>query len=48
MEAEFVMGVVLDVGAEGLGGGRGAEEVLLAGKLFMLSVLVSVGRSGGA
>jgi len=48
METEFGMGVVFDMGAEGLGGGRGAEDVLLAGKLFMVSVLVSEGRSGGA
>ena len=47
-EAELVVGVVFDVGIEGLGGGRGAEEELLGGMLFMVSVLVSEGRSGGA
>lgn len=45
MGAVFVMGIV---GAEGPGRGRGAEEVFLVGKLFMVSVLVSKGRSGGA
>ena len=48
MKVRFVVGVVLDVGIEGLGGDRGAEEELLGGKLFMMSVLVSEGRSGGA
>lgn len=47
MEAEFVIGIAFNVGVEGLAGGRGAEDVLLAGKLFMVSVLVSEGRSGG-
>jgi hypothetical protein len=44
----LVMEIVFEVGAEGLGGGRGAEEVLLAGKLFWVSVVVSESRSGGA
>lgn len=48
MEARFVVGVVFNEGREGLGGGKGAEEELLGGKLFMVSVLVSEGRSGGA
>lgn len=45
MGAVFVKGIV---GAEEPGRGRGAEEVFLVGKLFMVSVLVSEGRSGGA
>lgn len=48
MEVRFVVGVVFNVGREGLDGGKGAEEELLGGKLFMVSVLVSEGRSGGA
>ena len=41
----FVVGFVLNIGTEELGGGRGAEEELLGGKLFIVSGLV---RSGGA
>ncbi len=48
MKVRFVEGVVFEVGREGLGGGKGAEEELLGGRLFMVSLLVSEGRSGGA
>jgi len=48
MKGRFVVGVVFDVGREGLGGGRGAEEELLGGKLFMVSGSTSKGRSEGA
>ena len=46
-KVRFVVGVVFEVGREGLGGGKGAEEELLGGMLFMVSAWVSKGRSGG-
>jgi hypothetical protein len=47
MEPELVVEIVFDAGAEGLGGGRGAEEGLLEGRLFDVSVMVFEGSSGG-